>query len=178
MTPVPVIDTTLTQQDETDISTAYGVDVDDLQDSVTVEGSRVFGTSKYVEEISQFDLSLGHHFVVLHITAEGADKIEASMDPTKGSGLVELDSSGVVVFQMKDDQSERVKIVVTKDDVSQTAYYDISEMIFEAKTYTEGELTAMTIDQIKALAASLGYTITKSLKADIIEEFLEQQNGA
>lgn len=43
------------------------------------------------------------------------------------------------------------------------------------KTYTEEELSAMTIAQIKALAEELGYTITKSLKADIIAEFLEQQ---
>ena len=36
----------------------------------------------------------------------------------------------------------------------------------------------MTIDQIKALATERGYTITKTLKADIIAEFLTQQNGA
>lgn len=116
--------------------------------------------------------------MVLHITAEGADKVEVSMDPTKGMGLQELDETGVVIFQMKDDKSEQIKIVVTKDDVSQTAYYDISEMVFEEKDYTQGELEAMTIDQIKALATERGYTITKTLKADIIAEFLTQQNGA
>ena len=35
----------------------------------------------------------------------------------------------------------------------------------------------MTIAQIEALAEELGYTITKTLKADIIHEFLAQQNG-
>nr|DAL41786.1 MAG TPA_asm: LEM-like domain protein [Caudoviricetes sp.] len=33
----------------------------------------------------------------------------------------------------------------------------------------------MTISDIKSLAADLGYTITKSLKADIVAEFLSQQ---
>jgi len=33
----------------------------------------------------------------------------------------------------------------------------------------------MTIAQIKALASELGYTITESKKADIIAEFLRQQ---
>ena len=33
----------------------------------------------------------------------------------------------------------------------------------------------MTITEIKALAESKGYTITKTGKADIIAEFLEQQ---
>ena len=167
----------MTATDEEDISTTYGVDVDDVQSNVEVTGSSITGTSKYVDSIELFDLSLGHHFIVLHITAEGADKIEACMDPTKGSGLVELDETGVVIFQMKDDKSERVKVVVTKDDVSQTAYYDISEMIFTEHEYTQEELSDMTIDQIKALATELGYTITKTLKADIIEEFLSQQNG-
>lgn len=43
--------------------------------------------------------------------------------------------------------------------------------------YTAEDLNAMTIAQIRSLAADLGYTITKTLKADIIEEFLERQAG-
>lgn len=173
-----MINTTLTESDETDLQTYFGVDVDDLQSSVSVEDSKIFGTSKYVDSVTSFDMSLGHHFMVLHITAEGADKVEVTMDPTGGMGLQELDETGVVIFQMKDDQSQKVKIVVTKDEVSQAAYYDISEMTFAEKVYTQQELNAMTIDQIKALATERGYTITKTLKAEIIAEFLTQQNGA
>ena len=33
----------------------------------------------------------------------------------------------------------------------------------------------MTVANIKSLAKELGYTITKTVKADIIAEFLEQQ---
>lgn len=33
----------------------------------------------------------------------------------------------------------------------------------------------MTIAEIKSLAAELGYSITKTRKAEIIEEFLKQQ---
>lgn len=33
----------------------------------------------------------------------------------------------------------------------------------------------MTITEIKALAAELGYSITKTRKAEIISEFLDQQ---
>jgi len=35
----------------------------------------------------------------------------------------------------------------------------------------------MTIAEIKALAAELGYTISATRKADIIAEFIEQQGG-
>jgi hypothetical protein len=33
----------------------------------------------------------------------------------------------------------------------------------------------MTITEIKALAVELGYSVTKTKKADIIEEFLSQE---
>lgn len=33
----------------------------------------------------------------------------------------------------------------------------------------------MTVAEIKALAAKLGYSVTKAKKADIITEFLEQE---
>ena len=35
----------------------------------------------------------------------------------------------------------------------------------------------MTIAEIKALADELGYSITKTKKAEIIAEFLDQQEG-
>jgi len=40
---------------------------------------------------------------------------------------------------------------------------------------SEEELSALTINQIKAIAAEKGYTITATRKADIIAQFLEQQ---
>lgn len=36
----------------------------------------------------------------------------------------------------------------------------------------------MTIAEIKSLAADLGYSITKTLKADIIAQFLAEQEAA
>ena len=41
--------------------------------------------------------------------------------------------------------------------------------------YTKESLESMTISEIKALAGELGYSITKTRKAEIIEEFLSQQ---
>lgn len=35
----------------------------------------------------------------------------------------------------------------------------------------------MTIAQIKSLASELGYSITQTKKADIINEFISQQEG-
>lgn len=44
-------------------------------------------------------------------------------------------------------------------------------------SYTADDLNAMTIAEIKALAADLGYTVTQTKKANIIAEFLGQQEG-
>lgn len=41
--------------------------------------------------------------------------------------------------------------------------------------YTQGDLEIMTISEIKALADNLGYTITRTRKSEIIEEFLKEQ---
>lgn len=41
--------------------------------------------------------------------------------------------------------------------------------------YTEEYLNNLTITQIKVLADVYGYKITETRKADIIKEFLEQQ---
>ena len=46
-----------------------------------------------------------------------------------------------------------------------------------ASGYTAEELRAMTVAEIRASAAELGYSLTKTLKADMIEEFLAQQGG-
>lgn len=44
-------------------------------------------------------------------------------------------------------------------------------------SYTADGLNAMTIAEIKTLASDLGYTVTQTKKADIIAEFLGQQEG-
>ena len=46
------------------------------------------------------------------------------------------------------------------------------------QTYTSDELNALTIDNIKTIAAAKGYSITKTTKSEIIEEFLAAQQAA
>lgn len=45
------------------------------------------------------------------------------------------------------------------------------------ESLSESELQALTIAQLRAVAAEKGYTLTKSRKADIIAEILAQQEG-
>lgn len=50
-------------------------------------------------------------------------------------------------------------------------------MSYSLRKYTSEDLNSMTIAEIKSLASDLGYSITQTRKADIIAEFLEQQEG-
>ncbi len=62
--------------------------------------------------------------------------------------------------------------------VATYAAYDGQDAGVENSIYTEAQLSGMKVDDIKALAAAKGYVITKTVKAEIIAEFLEQQNEA
>ena len=44
--------------------------------------------------------------------------------------------------------------------------------------YTADELNGMTVAQLRALASERGYTLTKTRKAEIMDEILMQQEGS
>ena len=48
----------------------------------------------------------------------------------------------------------------------------------EDDVYTEDQLSHMEVEDLRSLADAKGYIITKEVKAEIIAEFLEQQNEA
>lgn len=69
-----------------------------------------------------------------------------------------------------------------QDDLEHLPYYiyypqeQTEEETLDNTVYTQEELEGKTVDDIKGIAEQRGYTITKTLKAEIITEFLEQQN--
>lgn len=66
----------------------------------------------------------------------------------------------------------QVTVNYTEGGITKTTTQSITVAL---KRYTETELQSMTIQQITDIAAERGYTITQTLKADIITEFLAQQ---
>lgn len=63
-----------------------------------------------------------------------------------------------------------------QDDLEHLPYYIYYPQAVDTTVYTQEELEAKTIEEIKSIATQRGYTITKSLKDEIITEFLAQQN--
>lgn len=54
----------------------------------------------------------------------------------------------------------------------------MSYSLENSEAYTAEDLNKLTISEIKSLASECGYSITKTLKADIVTEFLMQQEGS
>lgn len=63
-----------------------------------------------------------------------------------------------------------------EDEVIKVTEETVDDNQEEVKTYKKGHFNTMSVDKIKELAKELGYTITATKKADIVEEFLAQQN--
>ena len=63
------------------------------------------------------------------------------------------------------------------DDEEETATFAEADTD-ESGALSQEELEALTIKQIKAIAEDKGYTITKSVKSEIITEFLAAQHAA
>lgn len=68
------------------------------------------------------------------------------------------------------DEPETIEVVQTTEEVKDEQPDNI-----EIKLYKKGDFTTLSIEKIKELAESHGYTINATKKADIIEEFLSHQ---
>ena len=80
------------------------------------------------------------------------------------------DQTGIKVRERLDceivDDTAVVKAEIPSDQISEPT-----------KKYKRSELEGMTIDEIKAIATEKSYTITKTAKNEIIDEFLKAQKG-
>ncbi len=72
---------------------------------------------------------------------------------------------------------QRGYTIGTESDTTEEIINDFLEEQELKYEFTQSELNAMTISEIESIATARGYTITETLKADIIAEFLELQNA-
>lgn len=121
--------------------------------------------------------TVAENVVLYYIAVNGADLGEAfhfTSDETGYIGIHEtadydnLTSKDVVVSGMELLAEKPDGIIVGTVDPDSAEDHD----------YTEAELNALTVEQIKGLAAYKGYAISKSVKAEVIEEFLTAQQSA
>lgn len=64
-----------------------------------------------------------------------------------------------------------------RPDLSDLPFSDVDiQLETSPHKYTYEELSGISVRKIKELAADMGFTITKVIKGDVINEFLSQQN--
>lgn len=113
----------------------FGTVVEDIQEDIVVENGRITGTLKYLDSGDIVDAWGEGNFLVLKFDDidENATSVKVGMEPSQGSGLVEIiddpDKNGV--FKVTDKNAQKFKYVVTSatDVITQT--FDLSGLTCE-----------------------------------------------
>lgn len=154
-----------------EIKASHLIDVLHMEEDTraTVQGYKVFKSKRDIGDDDYFDniafvgtLTSGQQIIIIFENGiiEGALELEPkNKEVSVFTATVECTAS----FE--------------QDDLEHLPYYIYYPQSTDTKVYTQEQLEAMTIDQIRAIAAQREYTITASVKAEIISEFLEQQNA-
>lgn len=120
--------------------------------------------------------TVSENVVLYYIATNGADLGEAFSFTADDTGYIGIhESPDYDNMTCKDTVVSGIELFAEKLDGVLVGTID--EDATEDHLYTEAELTDLTVEQIKGLAAYKGYTITKTAKAEIIAEFLEAQSA-
>lgn len=127
----------MTVKAESQSSLIYGTAVSAIQDAdVTVSGNKITGTLKYLDDGGQISGWWGAgNFLALKFSDVDpkATSIKVGLNPSEGSGLVELlgdpDMNGV--FKITDKDTQKFRVVITDGHVSKTTDYDLSDLTLE-----------------------------------------------
>lgn len=107
-----------------------------MQSGISIIGDdSITGTLKYVTDYTDFsgDPSLQQgNYLALKFTADTADKVEVGLDPTEGSGMVELDSDMNIVLRVANHKKQVVVVKVYKDSQVDTHTYNLDGLVCEA----------------------------------------------
>lgn len=160
---------------EVTMQTAFGMTyikgflgIYDLFLNASVPQGKVFATAKnniilYYISSGESDLAKAFDFTADELGYIGIHEMSDYTNLTHDATMI----SGIKLYAEKIDG---IVVGTIGTEASTTTAPDDT-------VYTEESLNAMTVEQIKAVATGRGYIITKTVKAEIIEEFLAQQNS-
>ena len=114
----------------------FGTLVSDMQDNVSVSNGKITGTLKYMDSGDLVTTWGEGYFLALKFTDldENATSVKVGLDPSQGSGLVEIindpDKNGAFKITNKDVQ--KYKVVSTGEGYSDRVQtFDLSELVLE-----------------------------------------------
>ena len=108
----------------------YETPVSDIQSDVVVSGNKITGTLKYLEDGPIAGYWGAGNFLALKFADldPNATSIKVGMNPSEGSGLVEIigdpDLNGV--FKITDKDVQKFRVVITDGHMTKTTDYDLS----------------------------------------------------
>lgn len=110
----------------------YETPVSDIQTDVVVSGKKIVGTLKYLEDGPIAGYWGAGNFLALKFANVDpkATSIKVGLNPSEGSGLVELlgdpDMNGV--FKITDKDTQVFRVVITDGHTTSTTDYDLSDL--------------------------------------------------
>ena len=114
----------------------WGTPVSDVQTNVTIENNAIKGTLKYVDSGALADGWGAGNFLALDLSSNDFDdltSVKVGMEPSAGSGLVELiddpDKNGV--FKVTDKYNQKFVVVSTDGKNTVTQKYTLSGLTLE-----------------------------------------------
>lgn len=112
----------------------FGTPVSDMQTDVVVGDDAITGTLKYLSEGQLVDNYGAGNFVALKFEVpEDATSCKVGLDPSEGTGLVEIiddpDKNGA--FKITNKSTQKFKIVTSNATSSVTKIYDLSALTVE-----------------------------------------------
>lgn len=163
----------------------YGKSVGDMVEDIEVaEDGSVTGTFHYVTGYTGFNSAVPTeqegYFFPFTLKKSGTtmtfkkNGVEGKKDiPWEANNVFRVTSSDT--FTVLVDDEEVITFSFAGATFEPNAEGISTMSVGEEKKYTKEELQTMTVNDIKAIAESHGYIITKVVKADVIAQFLEQQ---
>lgn len=114
----------------------FGTLVSDMQEGLEVRNDEIVGTLKYLDEGSLVESFGPGNFMALKFTIpEGATSVKVGMEPSQGTGLVEIindpDKNGA--FKVTDEDTQLFKIVTSDGTNTTEKYFDLSSLTLETE---------------------------------------------
>ena len=154
----------------------FGYTVSDLQSDLTVTDTAITGTLKYLDSGSLVDTYGEGYFMALKFSDIDPDatSVLVGMDPSEGTGLVELlgdpDMNGA--FKVTDKDVQVFKVVTTDGTRTATKTYDLSGLTLEEPAPVSSQLTSLTIGSLTLTPPFSGdvyeYTVTTSNATNVV----------
>lgn len=112
----------------------WGTAVSAMQSDIAIEGNKITGTLKYLDEGQLVtDWGAGNFMALKFTVPEQATSCKVGLDPSQGSGLVELDNDKDGVFKVTDKEAQKFVIVTTDGEYTLRQEFDLSELICETE---------------------------------------------